>query len=81
MWEKKFQILHALFLLMISLFSCWVLKTFVGTCFFYRVFDLFSRQPRNRLMCIVPLPSVGTFVFVDWNLQWFESCYEWFVDL
>ena len=55
---------------MIPLFSCRVLKTFVGTCFvgtcfFYRVFDLFSRQLRNRLMGIVPLPSVGTFVFVD----------------
>ena len=31
--KKKFQILHALFLLMIYLFSCRVLKKFVGTCF------------------------------------------------
>ena len=29
-------------------------------------------------MGIVPL-LVYLFVFVDLNLQWFESCYEWFV--
>ena len=32
-WEIFFQILHALFLLMIYLFSCRVLKIFLATCF------------------------------------------------
>ena len=33
LWEKNFQILHALFLLMIILFSCRVWKNFFATCF------------------------------------------------
>ena len=73
--KKKFQILYALFLLMIYLFSCRVLKKFMGTCFviffllwMHCLLSYVISDKKLELVILVPTPLS---LFQLWIEIWF----------